>query len=238
MSMPEHDPSAGASGEQDAGARNLGAQDAGAHTSGAGEFYPSVGVGPHPQPWPAGEQWDLELLANGDRRNVVDKYRYWTVEAIKADLDKTRSSLHVAIENWQHDLNIGSIVRTANAFNVAAIHIIGRRAWNRRGAMVTDKYMNVLHHSDARAFKGWAEDAGTTVVGVEQTPSSVPLQTFAFPQNCCLVLGNEGLGLTDEALSVCDAFVEIPQSGSTRSINASAAGAIAMWAWSSATLVN
>ena len=235
MSIPEHELSAGNADDQNAAVREPDVQDSGVLASSAGEFYPSVGVGPHPKPWPEGDQWDIELLAQGDRRNVVDRYRYWTVEAIKADLDKTRSTLHVAIENWQHDLNIGSIVRTANAFNVAAVHIIGRRAWNRRGAMVTDKYMNVMHHSDARDLKAWAQDTGTTVVGVEQTPSSVPIQTFPFPQSCCLVLGNEGLGLTAEALSVCDAFVEIPQSGSTRSINASAAGAIAMWAWSSAT---
>ena len=199
-----------------------------------GEFYPPVGVGPHAMPWPVGEQWDPDLLANGDRRNVVDKYRYWTVEAIKNDLDLTRSTLHVAIENWQHDLNIGSIVRTANAFNVAAVHIVGRRAWNRRGAMVTDKYMHVLHHSDASELRAWADAAGVTVVGIEQTSSSMPLEQFMFPENCCLLLGNEGTGLTPAALERCDAVVEINQSGSTRSMNASAAGSIVMWAWHSA----
>ena len=196
-----------------------------------GEFYPPIGVGPHPLPWPEGEQWDLDLLANGDRRNVVDKYRYWTIEAIKADLDETRSTLHVAIENWQHDLNIGSIVRTANAFNVAAVHIIGRRAWNRRGAMVTDKYMHVRHHSDALEFRAWADITGLTLVGVEQTSASVPMEDFGFPEHCCLVLGNEGTGLSKQTLGICDALVEIRQKGSTRSVNASAAGAIAIWTW-------
>ena len=86
-----------------------------------------VGIGPHPLPWPDGEQYDHELLANGDRRNVEDRYRYLSVEAIKADLDMTRHDIHVAIENWQHDMNIGTIVRNANAFNVAAVHIIGKR---------------------------------------------------------------------------------------------------------------
>lgn len=198
---------------------------------GAGEFYRAVGVGPHPQPWPEGERWDRDLLANGDRRNVVDKYRYWRVEAIKADLDKSRTGLHIAIENWQHDLNIGSIVRTANAFNVAAVHIIGRRAWNRRGAMVTDKYMNIVYHPDAAAFQRWAEESSVTIVGLEQSPASIPLGEFRFPSTCVLLLGNEGMGLTDDALAICEWLVEIPQSGSTRSINASAAGGIAMWAW-------
>ena len=85
---------------------------------GPGEFYPVVGVGPHPKPWPTEKHFDLELLENGDRRNVLDKYRYWSVEAIVADLDIKRHKLQIAIENWQHDLNIGSVVRTANAFNV------------------------------------------------------------------------------------------------------------------------
>ena len=198
---------------------------------GAGEFYPVVGVGPHPEPWPTGEQWDEELLANGDRRNVVDRYRYWKVEAIRADLDRSRTTLHVAIENWQHDLNIGSIVRTANAFNVAAVHIVGKRDWNRRGAMVTDRYLQVMHHPSVAEFSEWAADASVSIVGIEQAAGSKPLTDFVFPRACALLLGNEGLGLTPEAVAACTALVEIPQSGSTRSINASAAGAIAMWEW-------
>lgn len=112
----------------------------------------NIGVGPHSKPWPNDPRLDLELLELGDRRNVQDEYRYWTVEAIKADLDKTRAPLHIAIENWQHDLNIGTIVRAANAFNIEAVHIIGRRHWNRRGAMVTDRYMNIFHHKTVDEF--------------------------------------------------------------------------------------
>jgi len=128
---------------------------------GPGEFYPVVGVGPHPKPWPVGEHFDPELLENGDRRNVLDKYRYWKVAAIVADLNTKRHPLRVAIENWQHDLNIGSIVRTANAFNVSSVHIVGKRDWNRRGAMVTDKYLTVIHHPTvpAIAFFSWAKKA-------------------------------------------------------------------------------
>src|SRR5690606_15084998 len=93
----------------------------------------SVGVGPHPKPWPDDPRLDPELLAHGDRRNVVDRYRYWRNEAIVADLDRNRHPFHVAIENWRHDLNIGTVVRTANAFNAAGVHIVGLRRWNRRG---------------------------------------------------------------------------------------------------------
>ena len=107
-----------------------------------------VGVGPHPLPWPADARFDPELLEHGDRRNVADTYRYWSHEAIVADLDTRRHSFHVAIENWQHDLNIGTVVRTANAFNAEGVHIVGKKRWNRRGAMVTDKYMHVHHHEN------------------------------------------------------------------------------------------
>ena len=198
---------------------------------GNGEFYQSVGVGPHPEPWPVGEHYDVELLAKGDRRNVVDKYRYWTVEAIRADLDVSRRPLHVAIENWQHDLNIGAIVRTANAFNVAAVHIIGRRRWNRRGAMVTDKYMHIHHHETVADFAAWAVAAEVAIIGVENGVAAAPLDSTKLPKTCALFFGAESAGLSDDAIAVCAQLVEIPQSGSTRSMNASAAAAIAIWAW-------
>ncbi|MDQ1249545.1 MAG: hypothetical protein QG597_3920 [Actinomycetota bacterium] len=191
----------------------------------------AVGVGPHPEPWPTGSQWDRELLAAGDRRNVADRFRYLTVEAIKAELDTERSALHVAIENWQHDLNIGSIVRTANAFNVAAVHIVGRRDWNRRGAMVTDRYLHVHHHETLADLAAWARAEGLPVVGIDNVPGSLPLETAELPQACVLLLGQEGPGLSPAALTVCTEVLAITQYGSTRSLNAAAAGAIAMYAW-------
>ena len=190
-----------------------------------------VGVGPHPLPWPDDPRLDPELLARGDHRNVVDAYRYWTVDAIRADLDARRTPLHVAIQNWEHDFNIGSIVRTANAFNVAAVHIVGRRRWNRRGAMVTDRYLDVVHHPDVASLAGWASHAGVTLVGVDNLPGARPLETDALPERCCLVFGSEGPGLTDDMIAACDHLVAITQYGSTRSLNAGAAAAIAMWAW-------
>ena len=131
---------------------------------GPGEFFPVVGVGPHEKPWPTGPQYDPELLENGDRRNVLDHYRYWTVEAIVADLDSKRHKLQIAIENWQHDLNIGSIVRTANAFNAAAVHIVGKRDWNKRGAMVTDRYLKVFHHPTISGFSDCKRNGGKIYV--------------------------------------------------------------------------
>jgi tRNA G18 (ribose-2'-O)-methylase SpoU len=190
-----------------------------------------VGVGPHPPPWPDDDRLDPDLLAHGDRRNVADRYRYWRVEAIVADLDRRRHPFHVAIENWQHDFNIGSIVRTANAFLAAEVHIVGRRKWNRRGAMVTDRYQHVRHHPTLDALVAWADEAAVPVFGVDNLPGSVPLETYAVPRTCLLLFGQEGPGLTDAAHAACTATLSIAQYGSTRSINASAAAAIAMHTW-------
>ena len=198
---------------------------------GPGEFYPVVGVGPHPKPWPSGDQYDPELLENGDRRNVLDQYRYWSVAAIVADLDKKRNPLRIAIENWQHDLNIGSIVRTANAFNVASVHIVGKRDWNRRGAMVTDKYLHVIHHPDIADFKAWFDERGIEIIGIDNVEKSTPLESAKLPRECVLLFGQEGAGMSEEAVSACSRVLAIAQYGSTRSMNASAAGAIAMYAW-------
>lgn len=189
------------------------------------------GVGPWPGEWPEGDHYDPELLRQGDTRNVIDRYRYWRMEAIVADLDEHRHPFHVAIENWQHDMNIGSIVRSANAFAADTVHIIGRRRWNKRGAMVTDRYQHVVHHEDVEAFVAWAREAGLPIIAVDNVPGSVLIETFALPRECVLLFGQEGPGLSQPAIAAADAVIEISQFGSTRSINASAAAAVAMHAW-------
>ena len=190
-----------------------------------------IGVGPWPGEWPAGEQYDADLLAHGDRRNVVDRYRYWTLEAIVRDLDARRHRFHVAIENWQHDFNIGTIVRTANAFLAREVHIVGNRRWNRRGAMVTDRYQHLRHHEDAPALAAYLHEQGVTLLGIDNLPGSRPVETITLPRDVCLLFGQEGPGLSEGARGVCDGTFSIAQFGSTRSINASAAAAIAMHAW-------
>lgn len=189
------------------------------------------GVGPHPHPWPEDSRLDPELLEYGDRRNVIDRYRYWTVEAIVADLETRRHPLRIAIQNWEHDFNIGSIVRTANAFNVAGVHIIGKRRWNRRGAMVTDRYLDVSHHPSVTDFAEQIRSDGCVIIGVDNLAGAVPLDRSELPQQTCLVFGSEGPGLTDELVAVCEQLVAITQYGSTRSLNAGAAAAIAMYHW-------
>ena len=190
-----------------------------------------VGVGPWEGPWPSDPRFDPDLLAHGDRRNVVDRYRYWRRDAIVADLDERRHDFHVAIENWQHDLNIGTVVRTANAFLAKEVHIVGRRRWNRRGAMVTDRYQHVRHHATVEEFIAWAADAGLPVLGIDNLPGSKPLERYDLPRRCVLLFGQEGPGLSDAARAACAALYSIAQYGSTRSINAGVASGIAMHAW-------
>jgi tRNA G18 (ribose-2'-O)-methylase SpoU len=190
-----------------------------------------VGVGPHPQPWPDDPWLDPALLADGDRRNVVDRYRYWTVEAIVADLDTRRHDFAVAIENWQHDANIGTIVRTANAFAAAEVIIVGRRRWNRRGAMVTDRYQHVVHVEDVAALRRRAADTGRVIVGVDTGAGAIPLESAALPRRVILLFGQEGPGLSDAARAAAETVYAIAQFGSTRSINAGVAAGIAMHAW-------
>jgi tRNA G18 (ribose-2'-O)-methylase SpoU len=191
----------------------------------------SVGVGPWPGPWPSDRRFDPELLEHGDRRNVVDRYRYWTVEAIVADLDRRRHPFHVAIENWRHDLNIGTVVRTANAFLAEAVHIVGKKRWNRRGAMVTDRYQHVRHHPGVAELVTWARAADLPLLAVDNLPGARPLETAELPRACVFLFGQEGSGLTDEARDAADAVLSIAQFGSTRSINAGVAAGIAMHAW-------
>ena len=192
---------------------------------------PEVGVGPHPEPWPTDGRFDPELLAEGDRRNVVDRYRYWTVEAIRDDLDTHRHPFHVAIENWQHDLNIGTVVRTANAFQAEGVHIVGKRRWNRRGAMVTDRYLHVHHQPDGTALRQWAAERGLPLIGIDNLPGSRPIESTGLPHACVLVFGQEGPGLSDEIRPLLDQTLSIAQYGSTRSINAGVAAGIAMHRW-------
>ena len=192
---------------------------------------PEVGVGPHPEPWPNDEKFDEELLRDGDRRNVIDEYRYWKREAIVEDLDERRHPFHVAIENWQHDLNIGTVVRNANAFLAEAVHIVGQRKWNRRGAIVTDRYQHLEHQESVDDFVETVTSRKLSVVGIDNLPGSQPIETTRLPRHCVLVFGQEGPGLSKAVRDVAELVLSITQFGSTRSINAGVASGIAMHTW-------
>jgi tRNA G18 (ribose-2'-O)-methylase SpoU len=190
-----------------------------------------VGVGPHPEPWPDDPRHDPALLAAGDRRNVLDRYRYWRVEAIVADLDRRRHPFHVAVENWLHDPNIGAVARNANAFLAAAVHLVGQRRWNRRGAMMTEVYQHVRHHAALDGFAAWAAGESLPVLGVDNLPGAEPIDRAEIPRAAVLLFGQEGPGLSPGARELCRTVLSIPQYGSTRSINAGAASAVAMYEW-------
>ncbi|MCI6585480.1 MAG: RNA methyltransferase [Mobiluncus porci] len=207
-----------------------------------GELTPVVGVGPWPadRPRPIGEEYDPTLLAEGDRRNVPDRFRYWTNEAITAQLDRELEPdpsdlsvpvLEIAIENIGHDFNIGSIIRTANGLGVRHVHIVGRRRFNRRGAMVTDRYLHVHFHQDAPALAAYARSRGLTIIGMDNLPGAKPLEDCELPQRCLMIFGEESQGLTDDMQDILERLIQITQYGSTRSLNVGHAAAISMWAW-------
>ncbi|HEX6462489.1 MAG TPA: TrmH family RNA methyltransferase [Candidatus Saccharimonadales bacterium] len=191
----------------------------------------NIGVGPHAKPWPTDKKYDPVLLEYGDTRNVLDKYRYWKNEAIVVDLDKHRSPLHIAIENWQHDFNIGTIVRNANAFNVAAVHIIGKRQWNKRGAMVTNRYLHVLHHPTVADFVAAMNKEDREIIAVDNLTGARQLSKTALPRHCVLVFGGEGPGMSQELARAASRMVAIEQFGSTRSVNVGVASGIVMYTW-------
>ncbi len=195
----------------------------------------AAGVGPwadtHPGCPADDPRYDPDLLQHGDTRNVVDSYRYWRREAIVADIDRRRHRLHVAIENFGNDANIGAVVRTANAFAVNTVHIVGRRRWNRRGAMVTDRYQHLAHHDSTEELLAFAAEAGLRVVAVDNVAGAVRLEQTALPRDCLLIFGQEGPGISAAALTGAEMTVSIAQFGSTRSINAAVAAGIAMHTW-------
>lgn len=169
------------------------------------------------------------LTIQNDTRNVIDKYKGLSVAEIKDDLDRSRHDFHVAIENFQHDFNIGTIARNANAFNAAGIHIIGRRHWNRRGAMKTEAYMNIFHHETVMEFIDWAKQNNLKLIAIDNQKGSKKLNEIELEKGSILVFGNESDGLSKEMVEACEEMVAIEQFGSTRSVNVGVASGILMY---------
>jgi len=166
-----------------------------------------------------------------DTRNLVDEYKGLEVPDIALQMAEKSFEFHIAIENLQHDFNIGSIVRSANAFNVGGVHIIGKRHWNKRGAMSTEKYLAVYYHADAGEFVDWASTHAFEIIGVDNVEGSVNLSNTDLPKKCVLVFGQEGPGISAEIQQVCTKLIAVEQFGSTRSVNVGAAAAIVMYEW-------
>ncbi len=165
-----------------------------------------------------------------DTRNLIDEYKGLSNEEVFAALDKKRTSLEVAIENVEHDFNIGTVVRNANSFNVSKVHIIGKKKYNRRGAMCTDKYLEIIHHATIEDFL--KTQKGRELVAIENnTPRAKELHTREFTENTTLIFGSENNGITPELLERADDVRYIESFGSTRSVNVGVAAGIAMYEW-------
>ena len=165
-----------------------------------------------------------------DTRNLIDEYKGLENEQVFDALSKKRTGLEIAIENVEHDFNIGSIVRTANSFNVNKVHIIGKKKYNRRGAMCTDKYLVIVHHATIEDFLKTQENR--ELVAIENnTPRAKKLHEKTFKKHTTLIFGSENNGITPELLEKAHDVRFIESFGSTRSVNVGAAAAIAMYEW-------
>lgn len=164
-----------------------------------------------------------------DTRNVIDEFKGLPHDEIVDRLDERGVELEIAIENVERDYNMGTIVRSANAFGVRHVHVIGRRQWNKRGAMMTDKYLHVHYYATVDEFMQAMH--GKTIVAVDNIPGSVPLATADLPKNAVLVFGGEGPGISSELAARANKVIEIEQFGSTRSVNVGVAAGIAMYVW-------
>ena len=165
-----------------------------------------------------------------DTRNVIDEYKGVPQEQIIADLDaKDSHHLEIALDNVEHDFNMGTIVRSANAFGVRHVHVVGRRQWNKRGAMMTDTYLHVHYHTTVDEFM--SAITGRTLVAVDNVPGALTLTNTALPQDAVLLFGAEGPGIRPELLEKAVMTVAIKQSGSTRSINVGVAAGVVMYEW-------
>ena len=172
-----------------------------------------------------------------DNRNLIDELKGLTNEQVFDALDKKRNNLEIAIENVEHDFNIGSIVRTANSFNVQKVHIIGKKKYNRRGAMCTDKYLEIIHHPSIEAFLKTQKNR--ELVAIENnTPRAKPLHEKSFLDNTTLIFGSENSGITEELINKSQDVRYIESFGSTRSVNVGAAAAIAMYEWTRQRVFN
>jgi len=164
-----------------------------------------------------------------DNRNVLDEFKGLSHEVIVEQLDARGVLLEIAIENLERDFNMGTIIRSANAFGIRTVHIIGRRQWNKRGAMMTDKYLRVVYHQTVDNFIDSVKPK--QIIVVDNVEASIDIRKIDHKPDAILVFGAEGSGTTAEIRAASDIIVQIPQIGSTRSLNVGVAAGVAMWEW-------
>lgn len=161
-----------------------------------------------------------------DTRNVRDVYKYWTEDAIRADLRKNHHNFSVLISNQFNDFNIGSVIRNANAFCARRVIIHGRRQYDRRGTVGTHLYTEMQHVQFAEVINL----TDSVLIGFDNIQDAVPLEKFEWPQgHVIMAFGQEQAGLSAEVLAMCEKVVYISQYGSVRSLNVGCASAIAMY---------
>ena len=162
----------------------------------------------------------------------MDEFKYQSHDEIVTQLNDRGSDLEIAIENLERDFNMGTIVRSANAFGIRTIHVVGRKQWNKRGAMATDKYLRMCYYKSIDEFVETMEQQKRTIVAIDNVSGARQLSKTVLPENAVLIFGAEGPGISKELLSRADITIEIEQIGSTRSINVGVAAGIAMYEWS------
>ena len=167
-----------------------------------------------------------------DGRNLIDHFKGKAEVDIVSELDRNGVGLEIAIENTLRDYNMGTIVRNANAFGVRHVHVIGRKQWNKRGAMATDRYLHVHYHPDVEAFAKVMKERKLPILAIDNTVLSEPIEQAILPPRCVMIFGQEGPGISEEVLTMSSATYEITQRGSTRSMNVGVASGIAMYEWS------
>lgn len=159
----------------------------------------------------------------------MDVYKYWSTEAILADLDTKRHNFSVLCANVHGDFNIGTVIRNANAFLAQEVMLYGRRKWDRRSAVGTHNYTHFKHVRDIDAL---AEiKSGSYVIGVDNIEDAEPIDFADIPMDKHVVFafGEEQVGLPREMIDICDKLVYIRQFGSVRSLNVGTASGIVMY---------
>ena len=162
-----------------------------------------------------------------DKRNIIDFYRDWKLEDIKIDLDRKCFPYSVLMEQWQGDFNIGGLVRNANAFAAKEVFYIGKKKWDRRGAVGTHHYTAVKYLDSYDCISSLKKEY--ILIGIDNVEGSVPMESFNWPDNSLMIFGEESFGITKDVLAMCDKIVGITQFGSVRSLNAAVASGITMF---------
>ncbi len=142
---------------------------------------------------------------------------------------KERLPLALATVNLSYNLNLGVLIRSAEAAGASEVLIAGREYFHRGAAMGADKWVDIKAFETWPALVDYARDQAYQLVAVQQTPQAVPFDAADYPPRPCLVVGAEGQGLPPGLCAAADLVVHIPQRGEIDSINVASAAAVVLW---------